>query len=155
MSTSGEVFTRYLEILSNNDTVRGMLESTFIQTNQRYSTFNREEPVFMLAGIEFQVRWFWLYPGRQGISIIAQEDVDQSVIDSIRAAGGVQYILELRFSIPENLSRSTFWEKGVNRILMTYPSATYDQRSSELSYKVYPSSSSIPAIIRRSLEMVY
>jgi hypothetical protein len=149
MKTSGEAFNRYLDFLSENGTLREILRKTFPQAPN-----DKQNPMFRLGTTEFYIRWFWLYPTKDGLQIVAQEDMTQTAMDQIWETGGVRYIFELRFPLPRGLRRSPFWEKGVSKIFKSFPSARVSEDPLELVYEVFPGGASIPAIVQRSLELI-
>jgi hypothetical protein len=146
--SSGEVFRWYREFLSENETLREILNKHFFEANP----VDERKAIFRLGTAEFSVRWFWLYPTKDGLTLTAQDEMTQTIADEIWRTGVFRYVLEIRFPLPENLHQNPFWEKGTVKIFKSFPSACFSEDS--LVYMVFPSSSALPSIIQRSLELI-
>jgi hypothetical protein len=149
MKSSGEIFKWYLDFLSENETLRENLRKTFIPVN----SVDERKAIFRLGTIEFSVRWFWLYPTRDGLTLVAQDEMTQTTAEEIWKAGVLRYVFEVRIPLSENLRKSPFWEKGMAKIFKSFPSARVAEDPLELVYSIFPVSSGIPAIVQRSLEL--
>jgi hypothetical protein len=148
--SSGEIFGWYRKFLSENKTLSDILQKTFIETK----SVDERKPVFRIGTTEFSVRWFWLYPAKSGLMLVAQDETTRTAADEIWGAGVFRYVFEIRFPLPAKLRQSPFWEKGMAKIFESFPSARFLEDSLELVYLVFPNSSGIPGIVQRSLELM-
>jgi hypothetical protein len=152
MNSSTEIFKWLLDFLSEDEALRKILQKTFIQAEENG---RQRQDLFIFGGTKFYVRWFWLYPTQNGLLLAAQDEMTQETADEIWDAQVLCPIYELRFPISPAVRESPFWEKGVMKILKAFPSAHItEEPSQELVYAVFPSSSGIPNIVRRSVELL-
>jgi hypothetical protein len=150
MKSSAEIFKWMLEFLSEDESLLHILQKTFIHAKN-----NKSQDSFLLDGTEFYVRWFWLYPTQDGLLLSAQDEMTQEMADKIWDTQILFPVYELHFPIPPEFRESSFWQKGVMKILKAFPSAHISEEPApELVYSVFPSSSGIPNIIRRSVELL-
>jgi hypothetical protein len=145
--SSGELFKWYQEFLSENEILREILRKTF-------QSFDEKKATFRFGTTEFTIRWFWLYPTKDGLTVTAQDEMTQSVANEIWEAGVLRYVFEIRLPLPENLRQNPLWEKGMAKIFRSFPSACFLEDSLELGFMIFPSSSGIPGVIQRSLEVM-
>jgi hypothetical protein len=150
LKSSGEIFTWYLEFLSENENLREILKKTFQATTK---PIDEKKATFRLGATEFSLRWFWLYPTKNGLTLTAQDEMTQTIANEIWESGILRYVLEVHFPLPEKLLRTPFWEKGTVKIFRSFPSACILEDPLELVYSVFPSSSGIPSIIQRTLDL--
>jgi hypothetical protein len=61
---------------------------------------------------------------------------------------------EIHFPILSGITQSPFWEKGMVKIRKAFPNAYVRKDPLELIYTVFPGTSGIPNIVRRSLMLV-
>jgi hypothetical protein len=151
MKSSGEIFRWYQEFLSENETLREILQKTFIRAN----SFDEKKATFRLGTTEFTIRWLWLYPTKDGLTLTVQDEMTQTVADEIWRAGVLRYVFEIRFPLPKGIRQSPFWEKGTAKVFRSFPSARISEDPLELIYLVFPNSSWLPIIIQRSLELIH
>jgi hypothetical protein len=149
LRSSREIFKWYLEFLSENEKLRAILKETF----QEPGKIDEKKATFRLGATEFSLRWFWLYPTKNGLTLTAQDEMTQTIANEIWESGILRYIIEVRIPLPEKLMRTPFWEKGTVKIFRSFPSACVLEDPPELVYTVFPNSSGIPAIIQRTLEL--
>jgi hypothetical protein len=151
MSSSAEIFTWLLDFLSEDEALREMLQKTFVRTKDD----REKQDSFLLDGTEFYIRWFWLYPTQNGLLLSAQDEMTRETADEIWDTQMLFPIYELHFPISPSVRESPFWQKGVTKILKAFPSAHIsDGPHPELVYAVFPGSSGIPNIVRRSVELL-
>jgi hypothetical protein len=150
MKSSGEIMRWYLDYFSENETLSETLRKTFIFAQ----SVDEKKAIFRLWGTEFSVRWFWLYPTKDGIALIAQDEMTQTTADEIWAAGVLLHVFQVRIPLPDNLRKNPFWEKGTAKIFKSFPSARITEDPLELVYSIFPDSSEIPTIVQRSLELI-
>ena len=81
LKSSGEIFEWYQAFLSKNDTLREILEKTFVRTDSGSLGSDKKIAAFRLGTTDFFIRWFWLYPSKEGIELVAQEEMSQAVAD--------------------------------------------------------------------------
>jgi hypothetical protein len=149
MRSSGEVFEWYKEFLSENETLREILNRTFVHAD---SADARNKTIYKLGKIEFYIRWFWLYPTNEGLMLVVQDEIKPETAEKMEAEiQKLRSVFELRFPMSEGLRRSPFWRKGVDKIFRLFPSARFTEDPMELIFTVFPSGSHIPAIIRQSV----
>jgi hypothetical protein len=148
--SSGEIFEWYRKFLSENEILREILEKTFIEAKPK----DGRKAAFRIGTTEFSVLWFWLYPTKSGLTLVAQDETTRTAADEIWGTGVFRYVFEVRFPLAKNLRQSPFWEKGMAKILGSFPSARFLEDSLELVYLVFPNSSGIPGIVQRSLELM-
>jgi hypothetical protein len=147
--SSGEILRWYLRFLSENETLSETLQKTF----QAAKSYDDKKATFRLGTTEFSIRWFWLYPTKDGLTLTAQDEMTLTIANEIWAAGVFRSVCELRFPLPENLRQNPFWEKGTVKIFRFFPSAYILEDPYELGCLVFPNSTGLPAIIQRTLEL--
>jgi hypothetical protein len=149
-TSSTEIFKWLLDFLSKDEAPQKILQKTFIWTKN-----DEGQDLFLLNGTEFYIRWFWLYPTQNGLLLSAQDEMTREIADAIWDTQILFPIYELHFPVPSKIRESPFWQKGVTKILRVFPSAHIIEGSRpELVYAVFPGSSGISNIVRRSVELL-
>lgn len=151
--SSGDLFLWLLNFLGEDEAIRPLLDKTFARANK--DSLDETIALFRLGKNEFYIRWFWLYPTKDGLLLASQDEMTNEIADKIFDTKMLYPVYEVHFpAFYPSKNRNPIWEKGVMKILEAFPSACVtDEEPFELIYSVYPNSSGIPNIIRKSIEL--
>ncbi|GHV40124.1 hypothetical protein FACS1894187_20740 [Synergistales bacterium] len=150
MTSSKEIFAWLLDFLSENEILREIIQNTFIQSEE----YGDNNGLFHSGGTRFYVRWIWLYPSKNGLLFVAQDDMTQEIANEIWDTQILYPVYELHFPIMSGITQNPFWEKGVTKIRKAFPNVQVRENPYELVYTIFPGSSGIPNIIRRSIMLI-